>query len=238
MFCRSPLLQKNYRDAVKDHCHIKGEFRGAAHSNCNSKLRINPKTMAIPVLFHNLRGYDAHHLMQAMSQYKKDLICIANNMEKYITFTMGNLRFIDSLVLFLSSLDAVVKSTPKENLKITAAMGSELLFQKGIYPYEYIDSWERFEETCLPARSARVLQQFDGRAHNRGRERARKESLERMWLQNAGRPHDLYVETDAALSADVFENFRKLCHNRYAPGQRTITQRQGCLGMHSLKRQE
>ena len=82
MFCRSPLLQKNYRDAVKDHCHITGEFRGAAHGACNNKLRINPKTMSIPVVFHNLRGYDAHHLMQAMSQYKKELTCIANNMEK------------------------------------------------------------------------------------------------------------------------------------------------------------
>ena len=78
--------------------------------------------MAIPVVFHNLRGYDAHHLMQVMSEYKKDLTCIANNMEKYISFTMGNLRFIDSLAFLLSSLDSVVKSMPKENLKITAAM--------------------------------------------------------------------------------------------------------------------
>ena len=152
MFCRSTLLQKNYRDAVKDHCHITGEFRGAAHSACNNRLRINPKTML--VVFHNLRGYDAHHLMQAMSQYKKDLTCIANNMEKYITFTLGNLRFIDSLTFLLSSLDAVVKSTPKENLKITAAMGSDLLYQKGIYPYEYIDSWESFEGTSLLEREA------------------------------------------------------------------------------------
>ena len=61
-----------------------GEFRGAAHSACKNKQRINPKTMAIPVVFHNLRGYDAHHMMQAMSQYKKELTCIVNNMEKYI----------------------------------------------------------------------------------------------------------------------------------------------------------
>ena len=63
------------------------------------------------------------------------------------------MRFIDSLAFFLSSLEAVVRSTPKKNLKIAAAMGSELLFQRGIHSYEYIDSWERFEETSLPARS-------------------------------------------------------------------------------------
>ena len=56
--CGKPLLaseklQKNFRDAVKDHCHITGRYRRAAHSNCNKKLRINPKTDKIPVVFHN-----------------------------------------------------------------------------------------------------------------------------------------------------------------------------------------
>ena len=59
-YCGNPLLQKNFRDAVKDHCHITGRYRGAAHAECNKKLRINPKTDQIPVFFHNLSGYDAH----------------------------------------------------------------------------------------------------------------------------------------------------------------------------------
>jgi len=64
-YCGKPLLQKNYRDAVKDHYHITGRYRGAAHSNCNNLPE------QIPVVFHNLRGYDAHHLMQAVSQINK-----------------------------------------------------------------------------------------------------------------------------------------------------------------------
>ena len=107
LFCRKPMMLKNFRDAVKNHCHITGEFRGTAHSACNNKLRIKPKTMAIPVVFHNLRGYDAHHLMQAMSQYKKELTCI--------TFTMGNVRFIDSLSFLLSSLNILAKSTQEKS---------------------------------------------------------------------------------------------------------------------------
>ena len=43
MFCGNPLLQKSFIDAVKDHCHITGRYRGAAHNNCNVKLPINPK---------------------------------------------------------------------------------------------------------------------------------------------------------------------------------------------------
>jgi len=129
-----PLLQKNYRDTVKDHCHITGRYRGAAHSNCNNLLRIYPKTEQIPVVFHNLRGYDAHHLMQAVSQINKKVKnCIANNMENYITFSVEGLRFIDSLNFLQGSLDSLVSATPKETLKITSTIskGSDLLYKKG-----------------------------------------------------------------------------------------------------------
>ena len=77
-------MRQNAKDAVKDHCHITGKYRGAAHSECNLKLRIKPSTIPIPVVFHNLKGYDVHHLMQAMSKISKEIKCIANNMEKYI----------------------------------------------------------------------------------------------------------------------------------------------------------
>ena len=62
-----PLLKQNHKDSVKDHCQITGMYRGAAHNACNLKMRIKTKTDPIPVVFHNLRGYDAHHLMQVMS---------------------------------------------------------------------------------------------------------------------------------------------------------------------------
>ena len=152
IFCENPLLQKNFRDAAKDYCHITGRYRGAAHNNCNVKLYINPKTTPIPIVFHNLRGYDAHHLMQEMTQLNKEVKCIANNMEKYITFSVGGLRFIDSLNFLQGSLDSLVSATPKESLKITSTIskGSDLLYKKGIYPYEYMDSWGRFSETKLP----------------------------------------------------------------------------------------
>ena len=51
-----------------------------------------------------------------------------------------------------ASLDSLVSATPKESLKITSTIskGSDLLYKKLIYPYEYMDSWERFSETKLP----------------------------------------------------------------------------------------
>ena len=66
-------------DSVRDHCHITGEYRGAAHNTCNLKLRLNTN---IPVVFHNLRGYDSHLLMQAISKVEGRVSCIPNNMER------------------------------------------------------------------------------------------------------------------------------------------------------------
>ena len=235
--CKKPLLQKNYRDAVKDHCHLTGKYRGAAHNQCNLKLRINPKTDQIPVVFHNLRGYDAHHLMQAMSNLKKEVKCVANNMEKYITISVDGLRFIDSLNFMQGSLDSLVevivegveeatsklkdreqqyKEKIKEELKITSTIsnGSDLLYKKAIYPYEYMDSFEKFSETSLPKKEDFYSKLND--EHITEDEYAHaKEVWKTFDCKTLGDYHDLYVKTDVALLADVFENFRKLCLRQY-----------------------
>ncbi|PFX24922.1 hypothetical protein AWC38_SpisGene10461 [Stylophora pistillata] len=56
---------------VRDHCHFTGKYRGLAHYDCNLKLKLDIKNMKFPVVFHTLRRYDSHFIMQnlAMSQY-------------------------------------------------------------------------------------------------------------------------------------------------------------------------
>ncbi|CAB4437492.1 unnamed protein product [Rhizophagus irregularis] len=60
--CRNPLDGNK----VRDHCHITGMYRGAAHKGCNLDLSIKPREMHIPVIFHNLSGYDGHIIMQGI----------------------------------------------------------------------------------------------------------------------------------------------------------------------------
>ena len=107
--CGEKYTDKDVR--VRDHCHITGKFRGSAHQECNLKLRIKPENLKIPVIFHNLRGYDSHFIMQQIGEIankhgytnkkgeKQDLNinAIPNNMEKYMAFMLGNhLTFIHS----------------------------------------------------------------------------------------------------------------------------------------------
>ena len=210
------MLKQNHKDSVKDHCHITGKYRGAAQNECNLKLRINPKTAPILVVFHNLRGYDSHHLMQAISQLQKEIKCVAKNVEKYITFSVGGLRFIDSLNFLQGSLDSLVSATPKESLKITSTIskGSELLYKKDFYPYEYMDSWERFSETSLPNKENIYSKMNDENITDEEYAHA-KRVWEAFECKTLGDYHDLYVKTDVALLAYVFENFRNLCQEQY-----------------------
>ena len=105
--CEKPLEG----DSVRDHCHITGECRGAARNACNLKLRLNPKTTSIPVVLHNLRRYDSR-----LPKVEGRVSCIPNNKKKYISFSLGQLRFIDSAQFFLASLDKLVAANPPETL--------------------------------------------------------------------------------------------------------------------------
>ena len=129
-----------------------GEYHGAAHSACNLKLRIYAHKTKVPVVFHNLRGYDGHLIMSAVGASEavknQKIYCIPNNMEKYTMFSVGQLQFMNS------SLDKLSANLQTENLAITRRGLTDkalaLLRRKGVYPYEYVDNIERFDETQLP----------------------------------------------------------------------------------------
>ena len=60
-------------DRVRDHCHFTGKYRGAAHNSCNLQCR---KPMILPVILHNLQGYDAHLFIKQLSRLPGELNCI------------------------------------------------------------------------------------------------------------------------------------------------------------------
>ena len=71
-------------DKVRDHCHFTGQYRGAAHNSCNLQCR---KPLILPVIFHNLQGYDAHLFIKQLSALPGELNCIPSTEEKYISFS-------------------------------------------------------------------------------------------------------------------------------------------------------
>lgn len=102
--CKHPFKEENRK--VRDHDHATGAYRGAAHQTCN---RQKQRQLLIPIIFHNLRGYDGLLLIQGIHKVeKKKLDCIPNNMERYISFSVSKLQFIDSYQFMASSLETLV----------------------------------------------------------------------------------------------------------------------------------
>ena len=216
-------------DRVRDHCHFTGRYRGPAHNSCNLKYR---KPKSVSVFFHNLSGYDSHLFIKKLGSpdKKENIDCIPNNEEKYISFTKtirtghyinkkGEIKdktfkivFKDSLKFMGLSLGALVNNLPKDAfknlLKYFTPEQAEILKQKGFYPYEYMDTEEKFNDTKLPPREA-----FYSKLSGRGITKADYKHAWNVWntfkMKTFKEYHELYNVTDVLLLADVFENFRE-----------------------------
>ena len=216
---------------VRDHCHVTGKYRGAAHTICNLNFKLTDK---IPVVFHNLKGYDSHFIMQEIGNIAKNHIyfderknkysdvninVIPHNIEKYLAFMLGyNLVFIDSFQFMSSSLSNLVNNLPNEAFKYIGEEFQDeqlsLMKKKGVYPYDYMDSFKKFEDNRLPNK-----EDFFSLMNNEHITDEEYQHAQNVWkkfgLSSMGEYHDLYLKSDILLLADVFENFRKACQQYY-----------------------
>ena len=218
----------------RDHFHYTGKHRGDAHSKCNLEYKI---AKGIPVLFHNGSVYNYHFIIKYLArEFKGSFECLGENTEKYISFTLplkkvindkkskykirisDSYRFMkDSLSNLVDNLsefkinkidnDVLIKRFYTYQLSDNDTNKSKLLLRKGVYSYEYMDSWKRFNEAELPSKdkfySTLNLEDIsdDDYAH-----------AINVWntfnISNLDECHDLYVKLDTVLPADVFKNFR------------------------------
>jgi len=241
--CSATYSARNRK--VRHHDHVTGDFVRPLCNNCN--LQVKPrqalisknhfaecvelengdevtneneeeKRYFIPIVFHNLRGYDAHHIIKHLtndSDFETNISVIPNNTERYISFEIEKLRFLDSYQFLSSSLDTLVGNLPKDQFRYTKRYLSEddLVFRKGIFPYEYMTGEEVMNETCLPPQEA-----FYSSLTETGIDDEAYEHALQMWHKFGCKTfkdyHDLYLKLDVMLLADVFENFRmKACES-------------------------
>ena len=100
-------LIDNDNEKVRDHCHVTGKFRGVATG-----------TKKVPVMFHNLRGYDSHLIFDEVKYFVVKIDVIPNSLEKYIVFSLNkNLVFIASMQFMNSSLEKLVKNLSDNDFK-------------------------------------------------------------------------------------------------------------------------
>ena len=76
-------LIDNDEEKVRDHCHVTGKFRGAAHWDCNINFQLTKK---VPVIFHNLRGYDSHLIFDELKNFDVKIDVILTRLDKCMAF--------------------------------------------------------------------------------------------------------------------------------------------------------
>ena len=76
-------LIDNDVEKVRDHCHVTGKFRDAAYWNCNINFQWTKK---VPVIFHNLRGYDGHLIFSEFDKFDVKINVISNGLKNYMAF--------------------------------------------------------------------------------------------------------------------------------------------------------
>ena len=220
-------------DRVRDHCHFTGQYRGAAHNKCNLMCK---KSLVLPVIFHNLRGYDAHLFIKQLAKLEGNLTCIPSTEEKYISFSKSiqvgeyycvklgkmcslyfEIRFLDSFKFLQTSLANLVSNLSQDdfhNTKEVFKSNTELLTRKLVYPYDYVSSFEKLLETQLPPKKEFYSQLNDEDISDDDYQHAIQ-----VWntfkCKSIKDYHNLYLKSDVLLLSDVFENFRKTCLKHY-----------------------
>ena len=224
---------------VRDHCHFTGKYRGCAHSVCN--LNFCNRYFKIPMFFHNMKNYDGHLIIQNAEKLsnEKKIDVIAQNSEKFINIGFDSLSIKDSFTFITASLDKLVSLTKYDNTDekdkskwilrdnwqnnfrysskndmIESEKCLDLLTEKGVYPYDYMNSFDKFGEEQLPAKD-----KFYSRLSEEDITKEDYEKAKHIWkhfnIKKLGEYHDLYLKTDVLLLTDVFENFRDVCMKDY-----------------------
>lgn len=255
--CQKPLGP--VRDM--DHDHYDGRYRGAAHKSCNMQYGAS-KYFKVPVVFHNLRGYDGYFVLRELANMAEKLEkveVIAKNLDKYTCIEVNNVRFMDSMQFINGKLETLVEnyrkdmededpiryqsklvcgfpkiwdfvrkrfesfpkgikrkgetmSAPSGGTMKDAILASMLRMSvtKGVYPYEYMDSFERMKETSLPPRSC-----FFSKLKNEGISEADYWKANRVWQTFRCKDMldytQIYNTLDVLLLEVLFETFRASC---------------------------
>jgi hypothetical protein len=215
---------------VRDHCHFTGKYRGAAHNICNLKAR---KPDFVPTLFHNLEGYDEHLFLTSLAVNGENVTSIPLNEEKHKSLSKEilryhvpgkeggktrafNQRFIDSASFLQSSLQKLAENLPEDGFNyLEKFVGKDpILKQKGVFPYEYIDSMEKLNEACLPPNekffSSLTNEGISDKDYTRAQEVWERFGCKTLWDYS-----EVYLKTDIALLTDIFEDFRKMAKRTY-----------------------
>ena len=229
--CQEHVSRK--KEIVLHNCHYPGQVYGIAHSRCNLKAR---RSKLLPVFFHNLARYDAHHIFKNLQLAANEkLSAISRTDETYTSFSItvktgeyknkfnvkvplySHIRFLDSFQFMSQVLDNLAKTLQHENFKLSREAFGNLnddefnsVIRKGFFPYNYLDSFQNFSAP-FPAFGPDWKNMLSRKIEISEKHYTQALAMYNLFAcKDFGDYHDLYLRIDVFILADVFETFRNV----------------------------
>ena len=205
---------------VRDHCHLKGRFRGLPHNSCNLNTR-KAHTSFVPILFHNFSGYDCHLIFEKlinMATEKNIKInendIIAKSTENYISVKIGCLKFLDSYRFLDASLDKLSTTLTSFPSLDKNGMEDDFFKRKVAYPYEKGNNIESYYKPLKLGREdyfSNLKQSYPD-----FEEKIRTQAIiVKNKITNIKELTMLYLKNDVLLLTDIFQNYIDTCKKAY-----------------------
>ena len=202
--CENPLGE----DTVRDHDHLTGKYRGAAHNRCN--LNCEKKSSSfVPIFFHNFSGFDCHlifeELLTSAYNLKLPINIIPKSKENYVSVQVGCLRFLDSYRFLSSSLQKLITSINDFPYMQIEGLTDDLFKKKLAYPYEKFDLNNLHEPLNLTKEDywSTLTQSYPCDDDLK----RTQQLIDTYNITTAQELTELYLKMDVLQLTDVFENF-------------------------------
>ena len=216
--------KKIYDKPVKNHCHFTSKMLGYAHNKCNLKYKFKKDNVndeyLINVFAHNSQNFDQSFLIRALQNLdnKIPFSCLPRNSNKFISLQIGSFIFKDSYLFFNKSLDYLTKTIDdNDRISLKQEFGEEnyqLLTKKGIYPYDYFDNINKYNEKKLPDK-----EEFFNKINNKDISdedyNHAKNVFEKFKCENLLDYSILYLKSDICHLSDIFQKFSKFAYETY-----------------------
>ena len=202
--CENPLDDTK----VRDHDHLTGKYRGAAHNICNINCKQRSSNF-VPIFFHNFSGYDCHLIFQELliqvfeKGYEPKII--PKSMENYVSIQVACLRLLDSYRFLSSSLDKLVESLDSFPIMDENGFIDKLFKKKLAYPYEYLNL-DNFQEPLNLTKEdywSTLTQSYPSDDDIK----RTQELIDKNKIENGRELTMLYLKMDVLQLTDAFENF-------------------------------
>ena len=195
---------------VQHHNHISGDYIGTVCQSCNSKIRTDT---TLYIVFHYLKGYDIHYIINRINNYFKDynINLLGHNSSSIFHIDIGySIKFIDSYEYIKGSLKSLSQNLKDEDIIYTRNLVNKYghdFVTKDIFPFRYIDDFTKYDENTFPN-----IEYFDNV------DKETYEKYRKFYYSNfntLGEYSDYYLEKDVRLLSDIMETYRTIFMNKY-----------------------